>query len=304
MEREQFTTNRDEEENSYAYESIEFQLPHISKTLNIRTVRSQVALLDSHVGEELWDAAKLFCSLLCNSYLSDDTIEYDKDEDEDGILKATDANSSNLVCGERLKGKKILELGAGVASLGMCAMALGAEEVLCTDYDKDVLKNLGFNLLSNLKAVYGENGSSFNDGSKEKLRSSKLDWRSFAASDIQSAEWINTDVEDHANDQEGRGFYPDIVLGSALVYSVEGALYCADTVRFFLVERGAKECWILQMSERPGFDRFLLRLEHWNLTYETIDISEDVFNCAERCMGKISSNIDEFKLYTIRKASS
>jgi hypothetical protein len=163
MEREQFTTNRDEEENSYAYECIEFQLPHVNKTLNIRTVRSQVALLDSHVGEELWDAAKLFCSLLCNSYLSDDTIEYDKDQD--GILKANDANSSSLVCGERLKGKKILELGAGVASLGMCAMALGAEEVLCTDYDKDVLKNLEFNLLSNLKTVYRENGSSFNDGS-------------------------------------------------------------------------------------------------------------------------------------------
>ena len=302
MEREQYTASRDEQ-NSYAFECVEFHLPHVNKTLNIRTVRSQVALLDSHVGEELWDAAKLFCAHLCMSYQSDDENEHDTDGDV-GAQGADIHGSHFLVCGKRLKGKKVLELGAGVASLGMCAMALGAEEVLCTDYDKDVLENLEFNLGSNRKTVCGENGSNHNDGTEEKLRSSKLDWRSFAASDIESAEWIDTYVEDCTNAQEGRCFNPDIVIGSALVYSVEGALYCADAVRYFLVEKGAKECWILQMPERPGFDRFLLRLEHWHLTYETIDISEDVFNSAEHCMGKISSSIDDFKLYSIRNSCS
>ena len=164
------------------------------------------------------------------------------------------------------------------------------------------MENLEFNLLHNRKAVCGVNARN-DDEAEEKLRlrSSKLDWRSFAASDIQSAEWIDTNVDDCDDGQEEEGicFNPDIVLGSALIYSMEGALYCADIVRYFLVEKRAKECWILQMPERPGFDRFLLRLEHWGLSYEAFSIEPDVFDSAEHCMGKISSNVDDFQLYCI-----
>lgn len=281
----------------------------MNTTLNIRTVRSQVALLDSHVGEELWDAAKIFCAHLCNSYKSDDPIENNLDDGADTSESVVGRRSRirttmglNLVSGKRLRGLKVLELGAGVGSLGMCAMSLGAHEVLCTDYDNDVLENLEFNLLHNRKAVCGVNARN-DDEAEEKLRlrSSKLDWRSFAASDIQSAEWIDTNVDDCDDGQEEEGicFNPDIVLGSALIYSMEGALYCADIVRYFLVEKRAKECWILQMPERPGFDRFLLRLEHWGLSYEAFSIEPDVFDSAEHCMGKISSNVDDFQLYCI-----
>ena len=34
------------------------------------------------------------------------------------------------------------------------------------------------------------------------------------------------------------------------------------------------------MTERPGFDRFLLRLQHWGITYQAFDVPRCVYDQA------------------------
>lgn len=284
-------------DSNYSYEWQMLPLPYLDMTLDLRTIKSRVALLESHVGEELWDAAKIFCAHLCYTYkhdVSDQSIE------NDSFLHV---NARNL------KGKTVLELGSGVAPLGMCAVALGAKHVICTDYDVNVLENLEFNLLHNrerLMAATNKDDKDFEDV----LHHSKLDWQWFASDDVQSAEWLesrnvnssglNINVNER-NETPMVALEPDILIGSALVYSVEGALYLADTLKHFLVDGVTSECWILQMPSRPGFDRFLLRLEKWGLIYESYEIDEQVWGLAHRHMKNIASSIDDFRIYVIKK---
>lgn len=305
---------------SFVYEWVSFHLPLVEKTLRIRTIRSNVALLDSHVGEELWDAAKIFSAHLC---FTSDCAPTTAQTPKKSPSKCTISQSRSFggVSGRRLMGKRVLELGAGVGSLGMCVAAIGAEQVLCTDYDADVLENLEFNLKHNMHLVYPidpdvnseeeaveeEINPNCQDG--KKLHSAMLDWRSFADEDLCNAEWLSHgDHEGEITTTKSRvkeEFVADIVIGSALVYSLQGALYCADTIKHFLIDRHpcqAEECWILQMPGRPGFDRFLTRLDHWGLIYEAFDISEDAFHAAVKHMGNLKSEIDDFKLYVIKKA--
>jgi len=298
IEREQLITS---DENTYTiHQWIQFSLPFLNKTLNIRTVKSKVALLDSHVGEELWDAAKLFCAHLCRTAM-DDRLCGSKEEER--------------ICdGKRLRGKRILELGAGVGSLGMCVAALGANQVLCTDYDKDVLDNLHFNLCQNIHIVCPkeeECNQPLYYERRSRLSFSELDWRSFAAKDIRDISWlVDSEIPSTARRSNSIGagininfcmedFEPDILIGSALIYSAQGALHCADTICFYLMEKRAKECWILQMPDRPGFDRFLMRLEDRGLVYECSGLCEETFRIAERHMGNIHSTKDDFKMYVI-----
>ena len=262
----------------------------------------------------MWDAAKIFCAHLCitaagSGYGSDDA------SDCDGHSSSSSCSCKRGVCGGRLRGKRVLEIGAGVASLGLCAAALGASEVLCTDYDEQVLQNLEFNLKHNTPTIYPLEESSSSSPSSAtasqyntKLKWSKLDWRTLAADDVVAAEWTATGEEimkerhQGSSDKNASDYDANIVLGSALVYSAEGALYCADTVRHFLAEnKCTEECWILQMPGRPGFDRFLLRLDYWGLCYESFDISQDAFRIAVENMGKINADIDDFKLYVIKR---
>ena len=281
-----------------AYEWLSFRLPipdgeHVE--LNLRTVRSNVALLDSHVGEELWDAAKLFSAHLClTSNTADESV-----------------SKGGGVSGRRIKGQRVLELGAGVAALGMCVAALGAKQVLCTDYDADVLENMEFNLKHNMPHIRRRNGNEEQEEASEKerpVRLARLDWNSLADSDLQYDELLaNTNAEGNgaervtiARDTVDFDFSPEILIGSALVYSLPGALSCADAIRHFLVDRRAQECWLLQMPTRPGFDRFLLRLDDLGLACETFDISEEVFQTAEKYMGSLKSKADDFKLYVIK----
>lgn len=48
------------------------------------------------------------------------------------------------------------------------------------------------------------------------------------------------------------------------------------------------------MTERPGFDRFLIRLKHWGIEYQAFDIPEEVYNEAN-----IVTPREAFKLFKI-----
>lgn len=280
---------------NYSYEWQILPLPYLDMTLDLRTIKSRIALLESHVGEELWDAAKIFCAHLCYTYKHDIS---DQSKGNDSFLHV---NARNM------KGKKVLELGSGVAPLGMCAVVLGAKHVICTDYDVNVLGNLEFNR-ERLMVATNKDDKDF----EGILQHSKLDWQWFASDDVQSAEWLdsrninssgfNTNIHEII-ETPTVALEPDILIGSALVYSVEGALFLADTLKHFLIDGKTSECWILQMPSRPGFDRFLLRLERWGLIYESYEIDDQVWGLAHRHMKNIASSIDDFRIYVIRKNS-
>ena len=268
----------DETDDMYGW--VEMKLPHTKYTLQIRTVNSSTSLLDSYVGEELWDAATLFCAHLC-------------------VSSNLQADSTAPLCDVR--NKRVLEIGAGCGILGMCAATLGAKDVLCTDYIKPVLENLAFNLQHNQCSIFGGNNPK---GIEESscLTSAPLDWRQFALEDVQATEWANrqwnTDVCDHSNGKASQ-FEPDVVVGSALVYSAEGALFCADTIYHFIFNKGSREAWVLQMPERPGFHLFLRRLEDLGMTYKCYDISKHIYDIACNEMGTIKSPRESFALYII-----
>ena len=123
--------------------------------------------------------------------------------------------------------------------------------------------------------------------------------------DLQLTEWIDRDWN-NANDicteskVETSQFEPDLVLGSALIYSAEGALFCADTIYHFISGRDSREAWVLQMPERPGFDVFLRRLQHLELTCKRYNISRHVYDIACNEISAIKSPRESFALYVIK----
>ena len=202
------------------YEWSDFPLPFLPLTLNIRSIKTSVSLMESHVGEELWDAAKLFCILLCMNNAS---------------------SSKNFTCSRpwcqiNVRDKCVLELGAGCGLLGICCAALGAKEVLCTDYLPDVMDNLAFNVKH-----YLDNTMLLGDSW---IKCGVMDWREFLGSDMKEVEWVADNESFHTyrkghfanNDDdvyysgEAATFDAQVVIGSALVYSAQGAIYCADTI--------------------------------------------------------------------------
>ena len=55
------------------------------------------------------------------------------------------------------------------------------------------------------------------------------------------------------------------------------------------------QVFILQMTGRPGFQRFLMRLNHWAIKYKAFEVSEEVYNNAH-----VSTPREEFSVsYTV-----
>lgn len=195
-------------------------------TLQIRSVKSNVSLLESDVGEELWDAAKLFCIYLCQSYSS-----------------GFNNSPIRLPYIVNVKGKRVLELGSGCGLLGMCCSILGASQVLCTDYLPQVMKNLTFNVKHNIAC--------FDEMKKAWIQCGVLDWKNFLGDDLKSAEWVmegdkrsesqtNGECYECYSDNKAT-FDAEVLIGSALVYSAQGAFCCADTIHYFFESQRTKE---------------------------------------------------------------
>ena len=295
------------EENNIRYEWIEIPLlssqseitydinPFSSQqTLNIRSIKSSLSLMESHVGEEVWDAAKLFCIYLCTKLSNCDnvndidvahhtTASHKKNEKPPFFPTVTaKAQTIQLSDGDdnidiHIKGKRILELGAGCGLLGMCCSTLGASEVLCTDYLPEVMSNLAYNLKYNMDTVKKQRKDANHDCNGW-IKCGVLDWKDFIAPDLKEVDWIlddsggietcrtnaaatkNDDKDNYNYNHNVNGgdgvasqeedvffvkqastFEPDILIGSALVYSVQGAMYCADTIHYFFETHQTKE---------------------------------------------------------------
>ena len=256
--------------------------------IDIRSVKSNVTLLESHVGEEIWDAAKLFAKhlfLVTKQIEKDEIDNHNNDDDDDGV---------NLYI--PIKNKKVLELGTGCGLLGLVSYACGASQVLCTDYLPEVMDNLIFNLNHNLERIQEhrttDEDTMANSQKNSWIKCSTLDWSYYIKDDLKDADWmLDGGVDDnldwgslHETDdcflEDAQAFIPDIIIGSALVYSPQGGICCADVIQTYFEshEETTTKVYILQMTERPGFDQFLLRLEHWGLSYQMFEVSNKVYN--------------------------
>ena len=84
---------------------------------------------------------------------------------------------------ELVRGKRVVDLGAGCGVAGLAAALAGATEVLCTDGDAETVENLEHNIAANgfsgrVKARrlrWQDAKTSFEDGASVKLRV-KLDF--------------------------------------------------------------------------------------------------------------------------------
>ena len=259
-------SNDSDEILSYEWKTMTLSLDTSNVTLDIRTA-CQASIMDRHVGEEVWDAAIIFCAYLC-------------------MTKDRDVPAS----GFRLKGKRVLELGSGVGLLGLTA-ALFADSTLLTDYDPDVLANLAFNATHNKTRIHQYN----NQG---ELQVSRLNWTCFLGNDLMNADWIDdTSIPNGCKMDNSADV--DILIGSALVYSIQGAYACADTIVDFLIKRKGREAWVLQLVSRPGFDRFLRRLEQRGLTYTRFEIGEQEYHLATSSIQALKTPRDQFGLFVI-----
>ena len=207
--------------------------------LAIRSIKSSVSLMESYVGEEIWEAAILFSNYLCqaNNY----------------TMQQCNSNKV-LPCYINVKNKCIVELGGGCGLLSMCCSALGASKVLCTDYLADVMDNLAFNLNHNLGIIEKHAGQ------KVWLKCAVLDWKKFISNDVAEAEWIGDgdivendcaqlksvskqDVKDDEihYSRDSSSLNADMLIGSALIYSAPGAFFCADTIHHYFEKHKTKE---------------------------------------------------------------
>jgi protein-lysine N-methyltransferase EEF2KMT len=76
--------------------------------LNLEAAREEIS------GQRLWEGSMLLCSHL---------------------LSTADNDSSSTVGESLLRGKRVLELGAGCGVVGMLCVRLGAAQVVITDGD-------------------------------------------------------------------------------------------------------------------------------------------------------------------------
>lgn len=261
--------------------------------IEIRSMRGNVTLLESHVGEEIWDAARLFSVHLSLA-----------------ALTGENSKCENLSIAIPIKNKRILELGAGCGLLGLTCYALGASQVLCTDYLPEVMENLVFNLHHNKDKLNIYRNCKNPSDIESWIKCGVLDWCEYIRDDLKDADWMLDGItsSEHYNavqnntliQHDTSSFVPDIIIGSALIYSPQGGISCADVIYTYLKKKKGVpiEVFILQMTERPGFDQFLLRLEYWGVSYTMHDVSEMVHE-----ISKVSMTKESFKWIKIESNS-
>lgn len=53
--------------------------------------------------------------------------------------------------------------------------------------------------------------------------------------------------------------------------------------------------FLLQMTERPGFDRFLYRLQHWSIDYQAFEIPKAVYDVSQ-----VTTPREAFRLFHLK----
>ncbi|GAX73805.1 hypothetical protein CEUSTIGMA_g1256.t1 [Chlamydomonas eustigma] len=186
--------------------------------------------LENDAGAVVWDAALVLSHFLIHSQ-------------EVSSLQATSGPTG-------LKGKTVLELGSGTGVVGLVAAALGASAVLLTD-----LCHLTSYLSSNIKLNSMEGC----------VMSLELEWGnpahiSAVLKQLRKMKGKNQEFEvpvsplkENLGDAFGQQHFPDIILGSDLVYKLSEL----DSLFFTLALLcGPGTTIILCQEDRPGTEAF------------------------------------------------
>mmetsp|Transcript_10753 Transcript_10753/g.18436 ORF Transcript_10753/g.18436 Transcript_10753/m.18436 type:complete len:292 (-) Transcript_10753:100-975(-) len=174
-----------------------------------------------------------------------------------------------------LRGKRVLELGAGLGAPGLVA-SLFAAEVILTDYG-EVLHNLQYNLDLNMPSIQRT--------SRADVRVLELDW----------ARW-----------REWQEAPADVVICAEVVYSVESVPALVATLHKCLTPQGV--CYLLQDISRSGFLEFKNQLRASGLALAVllanptaITLNEKGSKEDENSNGDDDTSDDEYRLFTIQR---
>ena len=185
------------------------------------------------------------------------------------------------LCGEgadRVRGRRICELGAGVGLPGLAALGMGAEEVVLSDFPPAVLENLRGNAHRNPAA----------DG--REARVVQLDWRDSLAETSEPQE-LPCDC--------------DLVLGAALVYGAHHAAPLAACIASLLgatrpLEQAERSCVLVQMPTRPGFARWEREMDRFELSVSRRPFPSTTFEVASAAFpGLITSPMEDFEIIEV-----
>mmetsp|Transcript_5561 Transcript_5561/g.8124 ORF Transcript_5561/g.8124 Transcript_5561/m.8124 type:complete len:265 (+) Transcript_5561:95-889(+) len=154
---------------------------------------------------------------------------------------------------EPMKGKKVLELGAGLGLCGLLAYFLGARQVVLTDGDTDVLANMRDNVASNTLNEH----KSENTISCHQLRWGKS----------------NHDTEVLAT-HFGKF---DIILASDVIYMEEAIEPLFDTIMELLTMKKNGMVWLSYARRNVGIDAVLSCAQRHGLQWTTPEGTEGVF---------------------------
>jgi hypothetical protein len=132
--------------------------------------------------------------------------------------------------GSEVMGRHIIELGAGVGLLSVCAGFSGALSVVATDYSEGCLDLCNENYKLNIESSFP-------------FRTRLLDWNNVGTIDL---------LEDLP-----RGSY---VIGTDTIYYPEHTQILYDTIRYMFESEIASYC-LLVLGKRPGVTEFLKLME-------------------------------------------
>ena len=148
-------------------------------------------------------------------------------------------------CPSFVDGKRVLELGAGLGTVGLCAAASGAASVLLSDYDDEVLE-------------YARDGAAVNDVGNV-VTTARLDW---SVGDLPAGGAFDDPF--------------DVVLGADVLYAEHNALSIARLLPKLLNEGG--RCLIADQTQWPWRADFKVACAEGGLVVEEMKLPapEDV----------------------------
>ena len=187
-----------------------------------------------------------------------------------------------------LAGRSVLELGAGCGLLGLSiAKAGGPREVVISDFDGHFVDESTPSLVSLLLENAEANLSSIGEVN---LGIWNLDWdKPFEAKCC---------LDGRLTPTEGIGTF-DVILGSELLYSVEGARQLVAVLPTLLADTGV--CYLLNNVRRSGVPEFAIGCASVQLACEELEFEKPEANSVVYTMGD-SELANDFVLFKVTRA--